>query len=78
MELKEVSLDYIIDYCEKHKKVDWLKNIASTEVAPNKNGKERKISFIEIRNAFVREFMPEIAPSAKPKKPSMYERIANL
>ena len=39
---------------------------------------KRKISFIQIKMAFVEEFMPEIAPSRKPKKPTMYDLIASL
>ena len=39
---------------------------------------KRPISFIQIRNAFAEKFMPEIIPEAKPKKTSMYDRIANL
>ena len=37
-----------------------------------------KPTYIEIRKAFVAKFMPEIAPKAKEKKPSMYDRIAAL
>ena len=58
----------------------------------DKNGKERtkgdktqepigtkktKISFVELKNAFCEEFMPEIAPK-KEKKASMYDIIAAL
>ena len=39
---------------------------------------KRNISFIQIKLAFVEEFMPEIAPKKKPKKPSMYDLIKNL
>lgn len=38
----------------------------------------RPITFIQIKQAFVEKFMPEIAPKAKEKKPSMYELISNL
>lgn len=37
----------------------------------------RPISFIQIKIAFVNEFMPEIAPKAQ-KKESMYDRIMAL
>jgi hypothetical protein len=36
------------------------------------------ISFIQIKLDFVNEFMPEIAPVKKEKKPTMYELIKNL
>lgn len=38
----------------------------------------RPISFIDIKTAFVNEFMPELAPKAGEKAPTMYERIAAL
>lgn len=38
---------------------------------------KRPISFIQIKIAFVDEFMPEIAPKRK-KKESMYDRIMAL
>lgn len=39
---------------------------------------ERPISFIEIKNAFCAEFMPELLPKKKNNKPTMYELIASL
>lgn len=39
----------------------------------------RSISFISIKTAFCKEFMPDLLPKATTeKKPSMYELIANL
>lgn len=38
----------------------------------------RPISFIQVKLDFVNKFMPEIAPKAKEKKPSMYELVKNL
>ncbi len=73
----EISIDFIINYCEANNKIAWLQEVASKEVPPNKNGKERKISFMEIRNEFVIKFFPTIAPKAE-KKLSMYDRIAAL
>lgn len=40
--------------------------------------KEVPITFIELKMAFVEKFMPEIAPKAEPKAPTMYERIKAL
>ena len=76
MNYKDMKIEDIIDYCQKHDAVDWLKEAASKTYT--KNGKERRISFIELKLAFVKEFMPEIAPKAQAKKPSMYDLIANL
>lgn len=39
---------------------------------------KRPISFIQIKTEFVNKFMPEIAPKAKDKQPTMYDIIANL
>lgn len=78
--IKEIDLNYIIAYVVNEGKwaVEWLKELANKEMPPNKNGKPRKITFIEIRQEFVRRYMPELAPPAKEKKPSMYERINSL
>ena len=40
--------------------------------------KKARYSFIDIKLAFVKEFMPEIAPKAKEKEPSMYDLIDSL
>lgn len=78
--IKEINLEYIIAYVQNKGKwaVEWLKELVNKEMPPNKNGKPRKITFIEIRQEFVRRYMPELAPQAKEKKPSMYDRIADL
>ena len=76
--INEIKLDDIIDYCEKHKEVEWLKSVALQEGLTNKNGKPRKTSFIEVRNEFCRKFFPDLAPKPRKKQISMYDRIANL
>ena len=38
----------------------------------------RPISFIQLKLNFVNKFMPEIAPKAQTKKPTMYDLIAAL
>ena len=89
MDYKAMKLPDIVNWCVANKQVNWLKEISKTtypvltkdgEPVLDKKGnpKTRKISFIEIKLAFVEKFMPEIAPEKKPKKPSMYEIIANL
>ena len=40
--------------------------------------KEVNIPYVELKNNFVNKFMPELAPKANAKKPSMYDMIANL
>lgn len=39
---------------------------------------EQPISFIELKKDFAEEFLPDIAPKKKEKKPTMYELIAAL
>lgn len=38
----------------------------------------RKPSFVQIKNAFVDTFMPELKPKAKEKAPTMYDLIDSL
>ena len=79
-DIKEINLDYIIEYVRNEGEwaVAWLKEVVNKEMPPNKKGNPRKVTFIEIRNEFVKRFMPELAPPTKEKKPSMYDRINNL
>lgn len=76
--INDIKFEDIVEYCKKNKEVEWLKEVALQEGLTNKNGKERKVSFIEIRNEFCRKFYPDLAPQPKVKKPSMYEVIAGL
>jgi hypothetical protein len=39
---------------------------------------EQPISFIQLKKDFVEEFLPDLAPEKKEKKPTMYELIAAL
>lgn len=76
--INDIKFDDIVEYCQKNKQVEWLKDVALKDGLTNKNGKSRKVSFIEIRNAFCRKFFPELAPKPQVKTPTMYERIRNL
>ena len=80
---QEIQLIDIINWCKANDQVAWLKETAEKEypVKDKETGEEvgkRKITFIELKLAFVREFMPAFAPKAKEKKPSMYDLIASL
>ena len=70
--------DYIIDYCKKNKKLDWL--VAQVEAEDvDKKGKKHKRSFMSIRANFVKEFFPEVVPaSAKKNTTSFYDRVMAL
>lgn len=77
MNYKDMRIEDIIAWCQENKQVEWLKQAAS-KTYPTENGKERRISFIELKLEFVKKFMPEIAPKAQAKKPSMYDLIDSL
>ena len=79
MNYKDMKIEDIIAWCQENgkDKVEWLKQAAS-KTYTTENGKKRRISFIELKLEFVREFMPDIAPKAKPKKLSMYDKINAL
>lgn len=76
MNYKDMKIEDIIEWCVNHKETDWLKETAAKTFV--KDGKERRISFIELKLEFVKKFMPDIAPKAQAKKPSMYDLIAKL
>lgn len=78
MNYKDMKIEDIIAWCQENNQVEWLKEVASKTFPTEEEGKVRKISFIELKLEFVRKFMPEIAPKAQGKKPSMYDLIANL
>lgn len=67
LDYKKMNLDDIIDWCVANNEVDWLKK----QSAAHK-------TFIEIKVAFAKKFMPEIMPVAKAKKPTMYDKINAL
>ena len=75
--LNDITLDFIIDYCKEHDEVAWLKEVANTPNLVDKNGKPRRLGFMELRNAFAKKFYPELI-KAKAHKPSMLERINAL
>lgn len=77
MNYNTMKIEDIIKWCQDNNEVAWLKETAS-KTFTNEEGKERRISFIELKIEFVKKFMPEIAPKAGPKKPSMYDIIADL
>ena len=77
MNYKDMRIEDIIAWCQENKEVDWLKE-AAAKTYKTEDGKERRISFIELKLEFVKKFMPSIAPKAQPKKPSMYDLIAKL
>lgn len=70
----ECKFEDIVKWCKENNQVEWLKKTVADFEAKN----ERKISYIELRNAFYNEFFKELAPKKREKKPSMYDIIASL
>ena len=77
MDFMKIDADFIINWCVEHNEITWLKAKAA-EKKIGKDGKERAITFVEMKLDFVKKFMPELAPKAKEKKPTMFDRIAAL
>lgn len=86
---KNMDINDIIKWVQENGEVKWLKEIAATPIAikddagnpvldENGEPKTRNISFIELKLAFVKKFMSELAPKAQAKKISMYDRIKGL
>ena len=78
--IKEIDFPYIKEYVTEKGKADieWLIELFDKKVPPDKNGKERSISFIEVRKEFVLKYMPELMPEPKKKNPTMYDEIKAL
>jgi len=79
-DIKKIDFDFIIEYVQAQgpEAVQWLKDISKKPVPPGKSGKERNISFVELRKEFVLKFFPGMLRSQKEKKATMLERIAEL
>ncbi len=75
--LNAIKFPDIQEYCVQNGQVAWLKEIAAQKKV-GKDGKERRISFIELRNAFARQFFPDLVPAPKPRKKSMFDIIDEL
>lgn len=78
--IKEIDLDFILEYvkAQGQEDIQWLKDLKNKPVPPDKNGRERKMSFIELRKEFAIKYFPELAPKPKEKKLSMWEQIDAL
>jgi len=77
MDYKTMKLDDIINWCKANNQVAWLKAEAA-KTCVNKKGETHPINFIQLKKAFVDKFMPEIAPKATKKAPTMFDKIAAL
>ena len=69
-EINEINGDFIARYCKSKGQEGeaWLKGIYARPKTTDKNGIEREISFLQVRNEFAREYFPHLAPKGKKKK----------
>lgn len=79
-DIKEINLAFILEYVKEKgpEDIKWLKDLKNKPVPPDKNGRERKMSFIELRKEFVIKYFPKLAPKSKEKKLTMWEQIDAL
>lgn len=57
----------IVEWCKANGEVEWLKK-----------QREEEPTFIQLKVAFAKKFMPEIMPVAKVKAPTMWDVIDDL
>lgn len=71
-EQKKDSIDqeFMIKYCQEHGQVEWLKEqVQKTYI--DKKGKERRVSWVQVRSKFEAKFFPK-------KTTSFYDRVMGL
>ena len=76
-----MTFEDIKKWCVDNGKGEWLKHVVKEKVEytdKEGNKKSRKKSFIEVKNAFCHEYMPDIMPAKKSKKPTMEELVKDL
>jgi hypothetical protein len=78
--INDIDGEFVMGYCKQQGQaaVDWLKEIYARPKKKDKNGKEREISFIEVRNEFARKYFPHLAPKKKTKKPTIKNLLDDL
>ena len=78
--LKEKASDKVA--CKVYPRIKTVNEEGKTVSVADKSQKPktemRPISFIQIKNDFCEEFMPELLPKKKDKAPNMYDLIKNL
>ncbi len=83
MTIKDIKFDFMDDYCAEHGEYDWWENLVNSDVKVHKDKKDPNselvdapISFLEVRNAFLNKFFPELVKEKKKKPLSMREKVA--
>lgn len=74
--LKEIAATKVPHKVYPKKVNENGKKVADYSAEPTT--KMQKITFIEIKAAFINKFMPELAPTKKEKKVTMFELIESL
>ena len=80
----EIDSDYILNYVEEKgmSEIEWLNNLLDnanlTHKSGNKAGQPRQMTFIEIRQEFIKRHLPHLLSTPKPHTPNMYDRIRAL
>jgi len=70
--IKEITIDYIIAYCEQEdERIEWLNNFVNEGKIDKKSNEQRNATFYEIRSAFIKRYFPSMFSG----KPSMRDRI---
>ena len=74
--INDIDGDYVVKYCKEQGQasIDWLKSIYAKPPKKDKNGRERAISFIEVRNEFARKFFPHLAPKSRARKETILDK----
>lgn len=71
MNYKTMKFEDILAWCKQNDQTAWLKGKVNEQVKDKETGEMRDISFIEVKRAFCKMFMPDLVPVEKPKKPTM-------
>ena len=70
--IKEITIDYIIAYCEQEDgRIEWLNNYVNEGIIDSKSKERRNATFYEIRSAFINKYFPSMFSGT----PSMRKRI---
>lgn len=79
-DLKDIDLDFIIEYvtAKGPDDVKWLKGLKKETIKSKKTGKERQLTFFNIKSKFIDKYFPQYATKPKAQKPSMWDKIDAL
>lgn len=67
MNIKDITFDFIGEYCGEHGELDWMEELV-----------DKDTKFIELRNAFLNKFFPDVMATKKEKKLTMKDKMKLL